>query len=292
MVAMLVVVCACLAVERAAVVANFSGTWQLDREQSRGPSLATAPTAVEIRQRGDEFKFVYFSGEKSTGSENFLADATERERYTTRLEKAYVRVRWDKGELLITTQHVLDARGYQTYSETDSWAVSQDRKTLTNKLSDGTVLVYERQAALDPENQLPVDVLEEVKPFHATGVITGGGPCHGASFAGTLRGELIGRGSMVFCGDPPPNWGGKAGSCATQTGLLTFTKGGEGSSFKMTVIGQFCISDSGNTFRGTYEVDKNTVTGYFLDHIKGGSGEMEYSDTSSTVFLNGILLYD
>jgi len=281
--------CACLA-----VVKNFpdlSGKWKLNPERSKGPSLRKAATALEITQRGDEVKFVYYSGGAVTGSEAFMADDVERDRYSTRVERAYAQVHWRNDDLIIVTRHVLDVFGYQAYSETDSWLLSEDRQTLTAKLSDGSVLVYEK-APSDPEPVIPADPLKDVAPFRAVGVITGSGPCHGASFEGTLKGETIGLGQIVFCGPPPKNWGGKPGSCGTQSGTLTFSKDAGGSSFRMNVIGQFCISESGATFRGTYEVETITVAGGFLGHIKGGSGTVEFSHASNTVTMYGVLLQD
>ncbi len=270
---------------------DLSGKWTLDRDRSTGPSLPRAATTLDITQRGDEVKFVYYSGGAATGSESFLADDIERDRYSTRIERAYSRVHWHKDDLIIITRHVLDAFGYQAYSETDSWLLSEDRQTLTAKLSDRTVLVYEKEPS-DPEPVIPADPLQDLAPFRAVGVITGTGPCHGTSFEGTLQGETIGRGKIVFCGPPAQNWGGKIGSCGTQSGTLTFSKDAGGSSFRMDVIGQFCISGSGGTFRGTYEVDKITVAGGFQGHIKGGSGTVEFSNTSNTVLLYGVLLQD
>jgi hypothetical protein len=270
-------------------IPDLSGKWKLDRDRSAGPSLPRAATALDITQRGDEVKFIYYSGGGATGSESFLADGVERDRYSTRIERAYARVRWQKDDLIIITRHVLDALGYQAYSETDSWLLSGDRQTLTAKLSDGSLLVYEREPS-DPA--IPPDPLQDLAPFHAVGVITGTGPCHGISFEGTLKGDIIGLGTIVFCGPPPQNWGGKPGSCGTQSGTLAFSKDAGGSSFRMDVIGQFCISESGGTFRGTYEVDRITVAGGFLSHIKGGSGTVEFSNKSNTVTLHGVLLHD
>jgi hypothetical protein len=285
----LLAACASFAVVKS--VPDLSGKWKLDRERSTGPSLRRAATALDITQRGDEVKFVYYSGGAATGSESFFADGVERKRYSTRVERAYVEVHWEKDDLVIVTQHVLDAFGYQAYSETDSWLLSADRQTLTARLSDRTVLVYEREPS-NAEPVMPADRLKDVAPFHAVGVITGTGPCHGTSFEGTLKGDTIGLGQIVFCGSAPRNWGGKIGSCGTQSGTLTFSKDAGGSSFRMDVIGQFCISESGGTFRGTYEVDKITVAGGFLGHIKGGSGTVEFSNASNTVTLYGVLLHD
>ena len=270
---------------------DISGRWKLDRDLSRGPSLKNAASAMEITQRGDEVKFVYYSGGAITGSDLFLADGIERGRYETRIERAYARVHWQKDDLIIITKHVLDALGYQAYSETDSWLLSADRQTLTAKLSDGSVLVYEKDAS-EPDPVIPPDPLKDVAPFRAVGVITGTGPCHGFSFEGTLKGEIIDAGTITFCGPPPHNWGGKPGSCGTESGTLTFSKDNGGSSFRMNVIGQFCISENGGSFRGSYEVDKITVSGGFLGHIKGGSGTVEFSNASNLVSLYGVLLHD
>jgi len=272
-------------------IPDLSGHWKLDRNRSGGASLRHAATEMDITQRGDEVKFVYYSGDTVTGSESFLADNIERERYVTRIERAYLKVHWQKDDLVLITRHVLDVSGYQAYSETDSWVLSADRQTLTAKLSDGSLLVYTKEA-VDSEPVIPPDPFKDVAPFRALGVITGTGPCHGVSFEGKLQGESIGLGDITFCGPPPHNWGGKVGSCGTQSGTLTFSKDAGGSSFRMNLIGEFCIAETGGTFRGTYEVDKITVAGGFQGHIKGGSGTVEFSHTSNTVSMYGVLLHD
>jgi hypothetical protein len=269
---------------------DLSGSWRLNRERSTGPWVPKAATALEITQRGDEIKFVYFSAETRTGSEAFLADGLERDRYSTRIERAFAKAQWHGDELVIITRHTLDQFGYQTYSETDTWTLSTDRKTLTNKLSDGSVLVYEKQASPDLDPIFPADPLRSIVPFRMVGLITGTGPCHGTSFEGAVKSEPLGSGTVNFCGPPPQNWGGKVGSCGVHSGILSFNKDGGGTGFKMTVIGQFCITDAGGTFRGTYEVERISVTGAFAGQIKGGSGEVEFSNASNTIYVHGVLL--
>ena len=287
--AMLLAACAGWAVVKG--IPDLSGKWKLNRERSSGRSLRNAATSMEIVQRGDEVRFVYYSDGARTGSEAFLADNIERNRYETRIERAYAKVHWRKDDLIIETRHVLDPLGYQAYSEIDSWLLSEDRQTLTAKLSDGSVLVYENSGA-GPEPAAPADPLAGVAQFRAVGVISGSGPCHGYSFDGTLKGEIIGAGAIAFCGPPPQNWGGKPGSCGAEHGTLTFSRDSGGSSLRMDVVGQFCISENGNTFRGSYEVEKASVSGAFQGHIKGGSGTIEFSQTSNTVTLYGVLLHD
>ena len=270
---------------------DLSGHWKLNQERSSGPSLRMAATELDISQRGDEVKFTYYSGGAETGTESFLADGVERDRYTTRIERAYYKVQWQKDTLSIVTRHLMDIFGYQTYSETDTWKLSEDRRTLTAKLSDGSLLVYEKEGG-DSDPVFPPDPLKNLTPFHAVGVITGSGPCHGTSFEGTIKADILGRGQMVFCGLAAHNWGGKPGSCGTQSGTLTFSKDAGGSSFRMNLIGEYCISESGGSFRGTYEVDKITATGGFQGHIKGGSGTVQFSHASNTVSLDGLLIQD
>jgi len=281
----LLLVSACLAIEK--TPPNFSGTWKIDRGRSTGPSAPKAPSEVVITQSGDAVTFEYFFGESRSGSETFVADGTERNRYSTRIERAYSRAQWGKDALLINTRHFLDALGYQFYAEADGWVVSHDRETLTNRLSDGSVVVYEKRGPARDETT-PAAGMEGIKEFHAMGVISGSGPCSDAGFGGTLRGELIGAGKVTFCGSPAQR--PQAGSCATQSGTLTFTEEDGSSSLQMTVIGQYCTSQRGGTFLGTYEVDKNSVTGKFARQILGGSGKLEYSNTSKTISLVGVLL--
>jgi len=270
------------AVERAP--ADLSGNWKLVREKSRGPSLAKAPTELNITQRGDEVKFDFFHDGEPSGSESFLADNVERSRYTTRVDRAYSRVHWDKDTLIIITRHFLDALGYQTFSETDSWALSRDRNTIANNVSDGSVLVYEREGSdTSPTNAR----FASEDAFRAVGVILGRGPCHGTSFDGSLKGDLIGTGVVTFCGPVPANWG-HVGSCSTSSGTLTFTRD-DTASFQMNVIGQYCVTEHGGAFRGNYEVDRNSIRGAFAGHVTGGSGEVEYSNVSNTISLQGVL---
>jgi len=274
------------AVER--TPADLSGDWKLVRERSKGASLAKAPTELELTQRGDEVKFDFFHNGEPSGSESFLADNVERSRYTTRVDRAYVRVHWDKDTLIVITRHFLDALGYQSFSETDSWVLSPDRKTVTNNVSDGSILVYERDGSTQARGNVALGTED---PFRAVGVISGRGPCHGTSFDGSLKGEKIGAGVVTFCGPVPANWG-HVGSCSTHSGTLTFTRDDDAASFQMNVIGQYCVTERGSSFRGNYEVDRRSIRGAFAGHLSGGSGEVEYSNVSNLISLHCVLLHD
>jgi hypothetical protein len=283
LVSVLVFISTAIAVER--TPADLSGTWKLVREKSKGASLAKAATELDITQRGDEVKFDFFHNGEPSGSEAFLADNNERTRYTTRVDRAYARVHWDKDTLVIVTRHFLDALGYQTFSDTDSWALSHDQNTVINNVSDGSVLVYERDGS--SESSSDVRLNSEVA-FRAVGIISGRGPCHGTSFDGTLKGDTIGSGAVAFCGPVPTNWG-HVGSCSTNSGTLTFTRKEDSATFQMNVVGQYCVTERGSSFRGNYEVDRSSIRGAFSGHLTGGSGEVEYSNVSNTISLQGVL---
>ncbi len=284
--AILALTITCLAVEKKPP--DFSGNWKLNLERSSGPSVAQAATALEITQRGDEIKFRYIFRGASRGIEAFLADDKERERYITRIERAHARAEWRKDELLITTRHFMDAQGTQQYSDTELWRISEDKNTLTQRASDGTLLVYQK---VDPDDDpvIPPDPLDDVGSFRAVGLITGRGPCRGTSFDGTMRGEKIGSGTFSFCGPLPKNWG-QVGSCSPTSGTLTFGIENGASSFKLDVMGEYCVSQGGSTFRGTFVVEKDSATGSFAGRIAGGSGEIVYSNVSNTISLSGALL--
>jgi hypothetical protein len=120
----------------------FSGTWRLDRDLTTADLRWNKITILTVTQSDEEVRFHYFDRDRSVGSETFVTDGEERPRYSTRLARAYARARWDKDELVVTTRVFLDVYGYQSYNEADRWELSEDGKTLTDKSSDGKVMVY------------------------------------------------------------------------------------------------------------------------------------------------------
>lgn len=120
----------------------FSGTWRLDRDLTTADLRWNKITVLTVTQSGEEVRFQYFDPDRLLGSETFVIDGEERPRYSTRLARAYARARWDKNKLVVTTRVFLDVYGYQSYSEADSWELSEDGTTLTDKSSDGKVMVY------------------------------------------------------------------------------------------------------------------------------------------------------
>jgi hypothetical protein len=139
---LLIVLLLTVAAAAQAEMPDFSGTWRLDRDLTTADLRWNKITILTVTQSDQEVRFRYFDRDRSLGSETFVTDGEERPSYSTRLARAYARARWDKNELVVTTRVFLDVYGYQSYSEADRWDVSDDGKTLTDKSSDGKVMVY------------------------------------------------------------------------------------------------------------------------------------------------------
>ncbi len=61
------------------------------------------------------------------------------------------------------------------------------------------------------------------------------------------------------------------------------------SAFALNISGQYCPGKQ--SFLGTYNLDPSSVTGRFSNHVKGGSGMMQFSGETNAVVLNGALIY-
>lgn len=267
---------------------NLSGIWKLDRDLTTA-RYVTDDTLV-VRQTKTRVKFIYRTGNKVTGTDVFVTDGVEQNRYTTRIERAYYRARWKADELVVVTLHVLDVFGYQSYRETDSWVLDKEGRTLTEKLSDGKVAVYSWKAPA------PNDPWELTKEFHAVAVYSEDlrpapeAECQ-IDLSGTLKSNLLGNGTYRLClareqGAPAA----ATGDCRPFRGSLGITKEDGLSSFAMKVSGDFCPGE--RSFLGKYEVEPDKISGELNNHLTGGSGTVQFSESTETVVLYGVLLYE
>ncbi len=131
--------------------ADFSGTWKLNMSKSKGAPDWRPDTVIVVFQSPYQIHFSYFlSPEVAQPFQtlSYAMNGKESQLYVTANEHAYVSARWDsKKELLVRTRHVVPAEvGDTAWDETDTWLLADSGKTLINKLSDGKVLVYEKQA--------------------------------------------------------------------------------------------------------------------------------------------------
>jgi len=130
----------------------MSGTWRLDRDLTTADLRSNKTNRIVVRQLADNIRIQYFHDDQFLGAEAFIADWIERPRYQTRIERAYARVRWEKDGLLIRTRSFLDAQGYQSYTMEDRWELSDHGETLTDRGSDGKLMVYYRVSSVKRPN--------------------------------------------------------------------------------------------------------------------------------------------
>jgi hypothetical protein len=129
---------------------DFSGTWKLNMSKSKGPPDWRPETVLVVVQTPYQIHFAYFLNADTTQpfeNHDFVPNGKEVKAYVTANEYAYVSTRWtNKNMLQVRLRHLVHAEIADTeWTETDYWSLSDDGKTLTNKLSDGKVLVYDKQ---------------------------------------------------------------------------------------------------------------------------------------------------
>ncbi len=132
-------------------LADFSGTWKLDMQKSRGAPDWRPDTVLVVLQSPYQIHFTYFlnqDAKQAFENHDYVTNGKETKLYATGPEEAYASVRWtSKNVLQVRTHHLVRAEIADTdWTETDIWTLSDDGKTLTNKLSDGKTIVYDRSA--------------------------------------------------------------------------------------------------------------------------------------------------
>jgi hypothetical protein len=128
---------------------NFTGTWKLDVLKSKIKSAGRGANKLVINQTPEEIQIDYFTGDEDLGSDVFLTNGHERQRYVTHYERAFCRVQFHNKEMIVSTRGVLDVSGTQQYTDTETWTLSPDGKTLTNDQKDGNVLVFVKDEPRD-----------------------------------------------------------------------------------------------------------------------------------------------
>jgi len=128
---------------------DFSGTWKLNVKKSKGAPDWRPDTVLVVLQSPYQMHFIYFLNADATQpfqNYDYVTNGKESKLYVTGTEQAYASVRWaGKNMLQVRTHHVVRAEIADTdWTETDTWTISNDGKTLTNRLSDGKLIVYDR----------------------------------------------------------------------------------------------------------------------------------------------------
>lgn len=121
---------------------DFTGIWKLDLLKSTLRNAGRGANKLVINQNPEQIQIDYFAGDNDLGSDIFLTNGHERQRWVTRQERAFCRVQFRNRQMTVTTRGVLDISGTQQYTDTETWTLSPDGKTLTNNQNDGNILVY------------------------------------------------------------------------------------------------------------------------------------------------------
>lgn len=141
---------------RPASDSDMTGTWRLDRDLTSADMRWNKTNRIVVAQSADNIRIQYFHDDQLIGTETFVPDWVERPRYKTRIERAYARVRWENGGLLIRTRSFLDVLGDQSYTMEDHWELSGHGDTLTDRGSDGKLMVFYRVSSTrTPNTSIP-----------------------------------------------------------------------------------------------------------------------------------------
>jgi hypothetical protein len=129
---------------------NFSGTWKLNMKKSRGAPDWRPETVLVVLQSSYQVHFAYFLNsdvDQPFQKYDYVTNGKERQLYATGNETAFGSARWSgKNVLQVRTHHVVRSEIADTdWIETDTWVLSDDGKTLTNRASDGKLVVYDKQ---------------------------------------------------------------------------------------------------------------------------------------------------
>jgi len=102
-----------------------------------------------VLQSPYQVHFTYFLNDDATQpfeNHDYVTNGKEAQLYATGNETVYSSVRWtSKRVLQIRLRRMVRTEIADTdWTETDTWTLSDDGKTLVNKLSDGKTLVYDK----------------------------------------------------------------------------------------------------------------------------------------------------
>jgi hypothetical protein len=128
---------------------DFSGTWKLNMKKSKGAPDWRPDTVLVVLQSPYQIHFTYFvnpDAVQAFENHDYVTNGKESKLYTTATEQVSASVRWTgKNVLQVRTRHMVRSEIADTdWTEVDTWSLSDDGKTLTNKLSDGKTIVYDR----------------------------------------------------------------------------------------------------------------------------------------------------
>ena len=128
---------------------NFTGTWKLNMNKSRGAPDWRPDTVLVVLQSPYQIHFTYFLNQDAAQAfenHDYVTNGKETKLYATGPEIAYASAHWtSKSVLQVRTRHVVRAEVADTdWTETVNCTLSVDGNSLTNKPSDVKTIVYHR----------------------------------------------------------------------------------------------------------------------------------------------------
>ena len=131
-------------------VIDFSGTYKINMQKSKGAPDWRPDTVLVVLQSPYQVHFVYFVNSDAVSpfeSHDYVTNGKESKLYAAATEEVYASTKWtSKYVLLVRTRHLVRNEIADTdWTEVDTWTLSDDGKTLTNKGADGKILVYDKQ---------------------------------------------------------------------------------------------------------------------------------------------------
>jgi len=129
---------------------DFSGTYKLNMQKSKGAPDWRPDTVLVVLQSPYQIHFVYFLNGDAVSpfeSHDYVTNGKESKLYVAATEEVYASSKWtSKYVLLVRTHHLVRNEIADTdWTETETWTLSEDGKTLVNRGADGKVLVYDKQ---------------------------------------------------------------------------------------------------------------------------------------------------
>ena len=129
---------------------DFSGTYKLNMQKSKGAPDWRPDTVLVVLQSPYQIHFVYFLTSDAVSpfeSHDYVTNGKESKLYVVATEEAYASSKWtSKYVLLVRTRHLVRNEIADTeWTETETWTLSEDGKTLVNRGADGKIIVYDKQ---------------------------------------------------------------------------------------------------------------------------------------------------
>ena len=138
---------AAAASEKTNAAPNLAGTWSLDRDAS---TSRDQPSKVVIRQTPAAIRFEFRQKGQAPQFQTIITDGEPQKLYQNRQEKTQTRSKYEKGKLVVYTDHFMGGVWGSQYTDgPETWWLSPDGSTLNHKQANGKLTVYRKDDPAD-----------------------------------------------------------------------------------------------------------------------------------------------